>query len=50
MPSWLQEMGYFSNKTEDRLRRQERYRRKLAVSAAKAIDRYFEDMKHKSLF
>ena len=50
MPSVLLEMGYLSNKNEERLLRQESYRRKLAVSAAKAIDRYFEDMKHKSLF
>ena len=50
VPSVLLEMGYLSNKNEERLLRQESYRRKLAVSAAKAIDRYFEDMKHKSLF
>ena len=41
---------FIPNKNEERLLRQESYRRKLAVSAAKAIDRYFEDMKHKSLF
>ena len=50
VPSVLLEMGYLSNKNEERLLRQESYRRKLAVSAAKAIDRYFKDMKHKSLF
>ncbi len=50
VPSVLLEMGYLSNKNEERLLRQESYRRKLAVSAAAAVDRYFEDMKHKSLF
>ena len=50
VPSVLLEMGYLSNKNEERLLRQESYRRKLASSAVKAINRYFEDMKHKSLF
>ena len=50
VPSVLLEMGYLSNKNEERLLRQESYRRKIATSAVKAIDRYFEDMKHKSLF
>ena len=50
IPSVLLEMGYLSNKYEERKLRQESYRRKLASSAVKAIDRYFEDMKHKSLF
>ncbi len=50
IPSVLLEMGYLSNKNEERLLRQESYRRKLAASTVKAIDRYFEDMKHKSLF
>ena len=50
VPSVLLEMGYLSNKNEERLLRQERYRSKLATSAVKAINRYFEDMKHKSLF
>ncbi len=50
VPSVLLEMGYLSNKNEERFLRQESYRRKLATSAANAIDRYFEDMKHKSLF
>lgn len=50
VPSVLLEMGYLSNKNEERLLRQESYRRKIAASTVKAIDRYFEDMKHKSLF
>ena len=50
VPSVLLEMGYLSNKEEEKLLRQEDYRRKLATSAVKAINRYFEDMKHKSLF
>ena len=50
VPSVLLEMGYLSNKNEERLLRQESYRRKLAASAVRAIDCYFEDMKHKSLF
>ena len=50
VPSVLLEMGYLSNKNEERLLRQDNYRRKLASSAVKAINRYFEDMKHKSLF
>ena len=50
VPSVLLEMGYLSNKNEERLLRQESYRSKIAASAVKAINRYFEDMKHKSLF
>ena len=50
VPSVLLEMGYLSNKNEERLLRQESYRRKLAASAVRAVDCYFEDMKHKSLF
>ncbi|MBR1649255.1 MAG: N-acetylmuramoyl-L-alanine amidase [Alphaproteobacteria bacterium] len=50
VPSVLLEMGYLSNKNEERLLRQESYRRKIATSAVKAINRYFDDMKHKSLF
>lgn len=50
VPSVLLEMGYLSNKNEEKLLRQESYRRKIATSTVKAIDRYFEDMKHKSLF
>ena len=50
VPSVLLEMGYLSNKNEERLLKQPNYRKKLATSTVKAINRYFEDMKHKSLF
>lgn len=50
VPSVLLEMGYLSNKNEEKLLRQESYRRKIATSTVNAINRYFEDMKHKSLF
>lgn len=50
VPSVLLEIGYLSNKNEERLLRQESYRKKIATSVVKSIDRYFEDMKHKSLF
>ncbi len=50
VPSVLLEMGYLSNKEEERLLRQDSYRKKLATSAVRAVNRYFDDMKHKSLF
>lgn len=50
VPSVLLEMGYLSNKNEERLLKQPNYRKKLATSTVRAINRYFEDMKHKSLF
>lgn len=50
VPSVLLEMGYLSNRTEERLLRQESYRRKMATSIVRAVNQYFEDMKHKSLF
>ena len=50
VPSVLLEMGYLSNKDEERLLRQDSYRKKLAAAAVRAVNRYFEDMKHKSLF
>ena len=50
VPAVLLEMGYLSNRTEEKLLRQESYRRKLAKSASAAIDRYFENMQHASLF
>ena len=43
IPSVLLEMGYLSNRTEEANLRQAWYRSKLAQSAAKAIDRYFND-------
>ena len=50
VPAVLLEMGYLSNRTEEKLLRQESYRRKLAISASAAVDRYFENMQHASLF
>lgn len=43
MPSALLEMGYLSNKTEEANLKTRSYRRKLANSAAAAIDKYFND-------
>lgn len=50
IPSALLEMGYLSNRSEEKLLQQKAYRRKLAVSASKAIDKYFENMQHASVF
>ena len=50
IPSVLLEMGYLSNRSEEKLLRQPSYRKKLANSAAEAIDKYFENMKHASVF
>ena len=50
IPAVLLEMGYLSNRIEERLLVQKSYRRKLGVSTKKAIDKYFENMKHASLF
>lgn len=38
VPSVLLEMGYLSNRTEERLLKQKDYRRKLAVSTSKAVE------------
>ncbi|MCI5634664.1 MAG: N-acetylmuramoyl-L-alanine amidase [Alphaproteobacteria bacterium] len=43
MPSALLEMGYLSNKTEEANLKTPAYRKKLANSAASAIDKYFND-------
>lgn len=43
IPAVLLEMGYLSNRTEEANLRQPAYRSKLAQSAARAIDRYFND-------
>ena len=43
MPSALLEMGYLSNKTEEANLKTQAYRKKLANSAASAIDKYFSD-------
>lgn len=50
VPSVLLEMGYLSNRTEEKLLKQENYRRKLAISTNNAIERYFENMQHASIF
>lgn len=50
VPSVLLEMGYLSNRTEERLLKQKNYRRKLAVSASKAVEKYFDNMQHASVF
>lgn len=50
VPSVLLEMGYLSNRTEERLLKQQSYRRKLAQATTRAVNRYFENMKQASLF
>ncbi len=50
VPSVLMELGYLSNKTEEKQLKQKSYRKKLAVSAARAINKYFENMQHASVF
>ena len=50
VPSVLLEMGYLSNRTEERLLKQKDYRRKLAVSTSKAVEKYFDTMQHASVF
>lgn len=50
IPSVLLEMGYLSNRSEEKLLKQSSYRHKLANSAAEAIDKYFDNMHHASLF
>ena len=45
----LLEMGYLSNRVEERLLKQQSYRKKLAAATTRAINRYFEKMKHASL-
>lgn len=49
VPSVLMEMGYLSNKDEERLLRQEAYRDKLAKSVLRAVNGYFAE-KHKANF
>lgn len=44
VPSVLLEMGYLSNKEEERSLRQPAYRRGLVLSIVKALDGYFSDM------
>ena len=49
VPSVLIEMGYLSNKEEEKLLRQAPYREKLAKASVRAIDSYFAE-KHKANF
>ena len=50
IPSVLLEMGYLSNRNEEKLLKQSSYRKKLATSASKAIDRYFNDPEIAALY
>ncbi len=50
VPSVLMELGYLSNAEEEKQLQQKSHRHKLAISAAKAIDRYFNNMRHASVF
>ena len=50
VPSVLLEMGYLSNRTEERQLKQSSYRKKLAVSTSKAIRKYFDNMRHAWIF
>ena len=50
IPSVLLEMGYLSNRQEEKLLKQKEYRKKLAVSVKNAINKYFENMQRVSLF
>ena len=50
VPSVLMELGYLSNRSEEKLLQQKSYRKKLAASAVRAIDKYFENMRHASVF
>jgi N-acetylmuramoyl-L-alanine amidase len=43
-------MGYLSNRTEERLLKQQSYRNKLVTATTSAINKYFENMRHASLF
>ena len=50
IPSALLEMGYLSNKEEENFLKQSSYRKKLASSAATAIDKYFSDPEIAALY
>lgn len=50
IPSVLLEMGYLSNRQEEKLLKQKEYRKKLAISVKNAINKYFENMQRASLF
>lgn len=44
VPSVLLEMGYLSNRNEEKLLQQKSYRDKLAAATKKAIDKYFDNL------
>ena len=46
VPSVLLELGYLSNPDEEKLLRQEKYRKKLAKATVKAVNKFFQDPKH----
>lgn len=50
IPSALLEMGYLSNKQEESQLKESGYRKKLASSAATAIDKYFNDPEIAALY
>jgi len=50
IPSALLEMGYLSNKDEETSLKQSDYRKKLATSAANAVDKYFNDPEIAALY
>ncbi|NKD76694.1 AMIN domain-containing protein [Haematospirillum sp. H1815] len=49
IPSFLMEMGYLTNRDEERLLRTRGYRKKLASAMVRAIDRYFSATQKASL-
>lgn len=50
IPSALLEMGYLSNRNEERLLKQSSYRKKLANSVTLAVDKYFNDPEIAALY
>lgn len=50
VPSVLLEMGYLSNRSEEGKLKQSQYRKKLATSTSIAIKKYFDNMRHASVF
>ena len=50
IPSALLEMGYLSNRTEEKLLKQQSYRKKLGVSTSRAVNKFFDNMRHASIF
>lgn len=49
IPSFLMEMGYLTNREEERLLRTRTYRKKLASAMVRAIDRYFATVQKASI-